>query len=245
MSIDITSFVDESVAFAGSNIVIKQHARVDAGVTLCDDVTVGIGAWIKKDSVVRWSVPANAIVEGNPAVVVGYALGRCSDNKPVGVSRVFTKEDLKNCQPGDRLSLGIDECFLQLLINYEDHRGALSALEFGSDLIFKPKRSFIVHSVPNSELRGEHAHWQCEQFLTCVSGSCRILLDNGTSRCEVVMDNPKLAIYMPAMVWGTQYLYSRDAALLVFASEIYDGGDYIRDYAEFLQARKKDVGEIS
>ncbi len=41
------------------------------------------------------------------------------------------------------------------------------------------------------------------------------------------------------MTWGIQYRYSRDAILLVFASDLYDPEDYIRDYEEFLEARKK------
>ena len=42
-----------------------------------------------------------------------------------------------------------------------------------------------------------------------------------------------LGIYMPAMVWGTQYRYSPDAILLVFASHPYDPEDYVRTYDEF------------
>ena len=40
------------------------------------------------------------------------------------------------------------------------------------------------------------------------------------------------------MTWAVQYKYSRDAVLLVFASNSYDADDYIRDYAEFLSVRK-------
>ena len=38
------------------------------------------------------------------------------------------------------------------------------------------------------------------------------------------------------MTWTTQYKYSRDAVLLVFASDKYDPEDYIRDYDEYLEA---------
>ena len=38
------------------------------------------------------------------------------------------------------------------------------------------------------------------------------------------------------MIWGTQYAYTPDAALLVFASDSYDASDYIRSYDEFLIA---------
>jgi hypothetical protein len=37
------------------------------------------------------------------------------------------------------------------------------------------------------------------------------------------------------MIWGIQYRYSKDAMLLVFASEHYDAEDYIRDYTDFLR----------
>ena len=36
------------------------------------------------------------------------------------------------------------------------------------------------------------------------------------------------------MVWSTQYKYTEDAILLVFASDPYDPDDYIRDYDAFL-----------
>ncbi len=37
------------------------------------------------------------------------------------------------------------------------------------------------------------------------------------------------------MTWGIQYQYTKDAVLLVIASEYYDSADYIRDYNEFLR----------
>jgi hypothetical protein len=60
-----------------------------------------------------------------------------------------------------------------------------------------------------------------------------VLLDDGRNRREIVLDRPDLGVYMPEMVWGTQFRYSPDAVLLVFASEYYDADDYIRSYAEF------------
>jgi hypothetical protein len=95
--------------------------------------------------------------------------------------------------------------------------------------------------VPSAELRGEHAHKACHQFLICVAGSCRALLDDGQNRKEVVLDRPDVGLYMPPMIWGTQYQYTRDATLVVFASLPYQADDYIRTYEEFLREvdRKK------
>jgi hypothetical protein len=41
------------------------------------------------------------------------------------------------------------------------------------------------------------------------------------------------------LVWGTQYKYSADAVLLVFASHSYDANDYIRDYGTWLETLKE------
>jgi hypothetical protein len=40
------------------------------------------------------------------------------------------------------------------------------------------------------------------------------------------------------MIWGKQWQYSADAALLVFASEPYDPSDYIREYEAFVKAAR-------
>jgi UDP-2-acetamido-3-amino-2,3-dideoxy-glucuronate N-acetyltransferase len=70
-------------------------------------------------------------------------------------------------------------------------------------------------------------------FLVRVRGSCRVLLDDGRHRRELMLDRVNLGVYMPAMIWGTQQAFSGDAMLLVFASEYYDPNDYIQSYDEF------------
>lgn len=112
----------------------------------------------------------------------------------------------------------------------------LSAGEFGRDLPFMPKRYFVVFDVPSAEVRGEHAHRQCHQFLVCISGNMSVVVDDGTHREEFRLDRPDAGLHISPLVWATQYRYSPDAVLLVFASEHYDAADYIRNYDEFLRA---------
>jgi hypothetical protein len=102
-----------------------------------------------------------------------------------------------------------------------------------AEVPFSPARYFAVFDVPSQELRGEHAHKRCQQFLICLHGSCRVLLDDGEQRCEVTLDRPDVGVFMPEMIWGTQYRYSPDAVLLVFASRTYEAKDYLRTYEEF------------
>jgi UDP-2-acetamido-3-amino-2,3-dideoxy-glucuronate N-acetyltransferase len=136
--------------------------------------------------------------------------------------------------------IGVGSCSFHQLRMVADMRGSLSVGEFARDIPFSPKRYFLIFDVPSHEVRGEHAHKLCHQFLICIRGSCRVLLDDGQHRCEVPLDRVDLGIYVPPMIWGTQHAYSDDAMLLVFASEHYDANDYIRSYDEFrtLSAKK-------
>ena len=88
---------------------------------------------------------------------------------------------------------------------------------------------------PSKEIRGAHAHKRCHQFLICAKGSCSVVADDGENRQEFILNRPNFGVYLPPMVWGTQYKYSPDATLLVFASEYYDPDDYIRDYEVFVK----------
>ena len=119
-----------------------------------------------------------------------------------------------------------------------DLRGNLTARELGKGLPFVPKRYFIISGVPSKEVRGEHAHKQCHQLLVSLNGTVSCLVDDGTNRAEYALDTPEKALYIPPMIWGTQYKYSTDCVLLVLASHEYDPNDYIREYEEFLRMKK-------
>jgi hypothetical protein len=134
--------------------------------------------------------------------------------------------------------IGVGRCSLHQLRLVDDLRGNLSVGEFERDLPFTPKRYFLIFDVSAGAVRGEHAHRLCHQFLICVRGSCRVLLDDGRDRREITLDRPDLGVYLPPMIWGTQHSYSPDAMLLVFASEYYDPDEYIRDYDEFCALSK-------
>ena len=87
--------------------------------------------------------------------------------------------------------------------------------------------------MPSSEIRGEHAHKKCHQFLVCVKGEVTVITDNRIDRSEIRLDRPTLGLHIPPMIWAAQYKYSSDAVLMVYASDEYDPDDYIRSYTEF------------
>jgi UDP-2-acetamido-3-amino-2,3-dideoxy-glucuronate N-acetyltransferase len=121
------------------------------------------------------------------------------------------------------------------LKQFLDMTGNLVVAEVAGQLPFVAKRMFVISGVPEGQPRGIHAHRECAQFLVCVSGSVRAMVDNGDRSEVVLLNSPATGLYMPAMTWGTQYDYSADAVLIVLASHVYDADDYIHDYEEFLR----------
>jgi UDP-2-acetamido-3-amino-2,3-dideoxy-glucuronate N-acetyltransferase len=200
--------------------VVRKGASIGANATILPGLEIGSGAMIGAGAVVTRSVPPNAIAVGNPARIVGYV------NAPT--SGLASQEG-----PMQTMSLGISGVTLHNLPVIRDMRGSVSVGEVERHVPFVPKRYFLVFDVPGREVRGEHAHKTCHQFLVCVSGSCAILVDDGSARREVLLDRPSLGLYLPPLVWSVQYKYTSDAKLLVLASEHYEPDDYIRDYAEY------------
>lgn len=116
-----------------------------------------------------------------------------------------------------------------------DDRGQLVALESTHEIPFEIKRVYYIYDTLAGVHRGFHAHKKLKQLLICVSGSCKILLDDGKNKEIVVLDKPYEGIFVQSNIWREMYDFSPDAVLLVLASELYDESDYIRDYKEFLR----------
>lgn len=213
--------------------VVEDRASIGANATILPGVRIGRGAMIGAGAVITRSVPPNAIVVGNPARIVGY----------VSEGRDSTEVAEPTPPPTDAQPVrksSVPGVSLHRVPRFDDLRGALSVMEFGRELPFLPVRCFTVFDVPSEETRGEHAHHACHQFLVCVHGSVRVLADDGERREEFLLDSPELGVHIPPMIWGTQYRYSRDAVLLVFASLPYDADDYIRNYHDFVRLAGKD-----
>lgn len=120
-----------------------------------------------------------------------------------------------------------------------DARGQLVALEEGAQIPFKVKRIYYIFDTKENVRRGFHAHKSLKQLLICVAGSCKILLDNGYEKENVLLDKPTEGLYIANDIWREMYDFSPDAVLLVLASELYSEDDYIRNYQEFIQTVKE------
>jgi UDP-2-acetamido-3-amino-2,3-dideoxy-glucuronate N-acetyltransferase len=205
--------------------VVRTGASIGANATILPGLEIGRGAMVGAGAVVTRSVPPYAIVVGNPARIKGY----------VQTPSPATPEPAPGTDESGRTELAVRGVHVQRFAEFTDLRGSLTAGEMPDGGIpFAPRRWFLVYDVPSREVRGEHAHRVCQQFLVCVAGQVSVAVDDGEHRGEVLLDEPTLGVYIPPLVWASQFRYDPDSVLLVFASHPYDAGDYIREYDTFL-----------
>ncbi len=122
-----------------------------------------------------------------------------------------------------------------------DERGQLIALEsFSEQIPFEVKRVYYIYDTTPGTVRGDHAHKALKQVLVCISGACTIVCEmpDGT-KTEHRLDWPDRGLLIEGLVWRQMKEFSKDAVLMVLASEHYDESDYIRSYDDFKKASRR------
>ena len=202
--------------------VVQKGASIGANASILPGVIIGQNAMVGAGAVVTTDVPPNSIVVGNPARIVNY------------VTRNFQTREVVSQVIAEEPQQPVAGANLYQLPEITDLRGSLTFAEFPGLMPFQPQRFFLIYDVPGKDVRGEHAHKELHQFLICIKGQCSVVLDNAVERYEVRLDRPTLGLHIPPLVWATEYKFSHDAALLVLASDVYKGEDYMREYNEYL-----------
>lgn len=129
------------------------------------------------------------------------------------------------------------------LIQFQSHgddRGSLVSLEENKNIPFDIKRVYYLFNTKNKVRRGFHAHRKLKQLAIVLKGSCRFELDDGNEKIELLLDNPAQGLYIESFVWREMFDFSEDCVLMVLADSVYDEGDYIRDYEEFMRLVNND-----
>ena len=114
--------------------------------------------------------------------------------------------------------------YLINLTTFTDKRGNLTVVE--KVLPFDIKRVFYIYGVDDSK-RGGHRHKKTIQAAICIQGYCTIFNDNGIVQSETILNHPSKCLILEPSDWHEMINFSKDAILMVFASEFYDIDDYI------------------
>ncbi len=116
------------------------------------------------------------------------------------------------------------------LQTHTDKRGNLTVIE--KILPFDIKRIFYIYGVDNSE-RGGHRHHKTKQAAICIQGSCIISNNNGKEKQEFILNKPSKCLILQPEDYHSMYNFTKDAILMVLASEYYNYSDYIfENYAK-------------
>ena len=110
------------------------------------------------------------------------------------------------------------------LKTFTDKRGNLTVIE--KVVPFPIKRIFYIYGVDDSE-RGGHRHKTTIQAAICLQGSCHIHNCDGEKAEEFVLDAPNKCLILQPEDWHKMDHFTRDAILMVLASEYFDPNDYI------------------
>lgn len=119
----------------------------------------------------------------------------------------------------------------------EDLNGNLAFVE-KEVLPFEFKRIYYLFDVPSFAFRGGHSHIEQQEVLVALSGSFEVVVNDGKDKKSFLLNKPNVGLYLPKGIWRELENFSSGAVCLVFASDVFDESDYIRDYEAFLKSKK-------
>ena len=105
-----------------------------------------------------------------------------------------------------------------------DKRGCLTVLE--KEIPFPIRRIFYIYNVDDSK-RGFHKHKKTKQVAICIRGRCDIIIENSRQE-KFTLNHPEKGLLLEPEDYHWMEKFSKDAMLLILASEYYDEKDYIR-----------------
>ena len=113
---------------------------------------------------------------------------------------------------------------LILLPTYKDSRGKLTVIE--KCLPFDIKRVYYIYEVDDS-VRGMHKHKKTVQAAVALVGECTIVIKTLDSEKRYLLNRPDQCLLLMPDDFHYMEGFSKDAVLMVLASEVFDPNDYI------------------
>jgi hypothetical protein len=118
--------------------------------------------------------------------------------------------------------------------------GDLTAFEVEPEGVpFPLIRVFTVAGVSAGGRRGNHAHRACTQLLACLSGEATVRVHDGEAEVTETLIPDGTALLIPPLLWNSVWFRDPGTVLAVFCDELYDPGDYLVDWDEYLDAKRE------
>jgi|TARA_R100000988_G_C3992868_1_gene163860 dTDP-4-dehydrorhamnose 3,5-epimerase-like enzyme len=132
--------------------------------------------------------------------------------------------------------MSIHNCKIIELPKISNAQGNLTFVEGSNHIPFDIQRVYYLYDVPGGATRGGHAHKKLHQLIVAMSGSFDILIDDGNEKQRFHLNRSYQGLYICPMIWRELDNFSSGSVCMVLASNLYDEGDYHRDYQTYLQA---------
>jgi hypothetical protein len=120
-----------------------------------------------------------------------------------------------------------------------DFRGNLSFIEMEIHIPFKISRVYWIYDVPGGEIRGGHAFYEQKEVIIALSGSFDVTVSDGKLSQSFSLNRSYFGLFIPSGMWRQMQNFSTNSLALVLSSTHYNAKDYILDFEEFLNFRKK------
>ena len=114
--------------------------------------------------------------------------------------------------------------------------GKLFAIENYVGVPWEIKRVFIV-TTENFEIRGDHAHKNCNQAFVALSGQILLKSFDGSHETSFTLLPMKKSLCVPPHIWVSLEM-SPGSVLMVLEDKLFDEEDYIRNKQDFFNFRK-------
>lgn len=141
-----------------------------------------------------------------------------------------------------QLKYSVYDCtIVELDRHHSQRKGDISVIENGETVPFDVQRIYYLYDVPGGVERGGHAHKSLYQLIMAVSGSFTVTLNDGVVKRSFTLNRPYQGLLVKPGIWRDLSDFSSGSVCLVLASQKYDANDYIRNYNDFMEFRKKTV----
>jgi hypothetical protein len=137
----------------------------------------------------------------------------------------------------------IEDCRLLELPTIARQQGNITPVEPGTVLPFEIKRVYFIYDVIAGASRGGHAHRALEALIVAAMGEFSVKLDDGRAQRTVKLNRAHYGLYVPNLIWRELFDFSSGGVCVVLASLYYSESDYIRDYDEFVAAKRSPPGD--